>query len=752
MQHCEAISTRDFLPGHDVRAMQDRARDIEFYLANGLRMGSASLLAGLDPCDLAHHLGGLGYQVITAGPATHEITAAVARALTGLRPLQYGPSTVVVVTVDKGHGVPKRIAGQQVAQTPRVHKVPLRNPWADNAEFAALERWLSGYRPQELFTSGAPSPTVRRGLAPAATRRVELHAPRGCIAAASAVADQVAGADFGAAITTTLRELNTVYGLRVFSPDELASNRIELGATDSGWTIEVLNEELCHAWAQGYQATGRRGVVVGYEAFAPITASLLAQQLLAHRLAAAAGRPPGPSLVYLLTSLGWHNTITHANPGLIDIAVGSADPSVRVVRSWMCRYRRRAVGRVAVTAVVARVSSRAAMSPWTCNVGAESLFIRFDEIWPASCREGGRIGSIFDNNLPLPTAGITCLPEHVLAQLEIVDICGAYGDPAIAGELLDICHHIHTTNPGTAIRIYTNGGLRTPNWWARLAEIPGITTIFAIDGLATNGVYRRKVDIDKVLANAAAFIDAGGRAQWDYIAFAHNEHKSNPPAPLNSDSPSSASRRPPASCGPCMNPPPNCVPVTASTPPRSTTAPARPSGNCGHRPTNRSSTRSCSGRAVSRSALSTSTSSSTPAPSSARPWIRAPSSSRRPDMCTRAAGSTSKRPCPSCIVNKPPPTHRSTTCSPPPAEPPPSTPPATRSMKSSPANSSRPWNAAGAPTPSRAGNSRCARGSAEKGAAPTDVSSTARTSSPDHDRTQQTQPHRTARARSENPT
>lgn len=104
----------------------------------------------------------------------------------------------------------------------------------------------------------------------------------------------------------------------------------------------------------------------------------------------------------------------------------------------------------------------------------------------------------------------TCVPEHVLAQLEIVDICGAYGDPAIAGELLDICHHIHATNPATAIRIYSNGGLRTPTWWARLA---------------TNGVYRRKVDIDKVLANAVAFIDAGGRAQWDYIAFAHNEHE-----------------------------------------------------------------------------------------------------------------------------------------------------------------------------------------------------------------------------------
>lgn len=305
-------------------------RVLPVILANGLRMGSASLLAGLDPSDLAHHLGGLGYQVTTAGPDTHEITAAIAGALTRLRPLQYGPSTVVVVTVDKGHGVPKVIAGQQLVHTPRVHKVPLRNPREDSAEFAALENWLSGYRPGELFTDGAPTGTVRRVLAPGANSRVELSAPRGCVATARAVADQVAGLDFGAAIARTLRQLNTVYGLRVFSPDELASNRIELGAADSGWTIEVLNEELCHAWAQGYQATGGRGVVVSYEAFAPITASLLAQQLLAHRLAAAAGRAPTPSLVYLLTSLGWHNTITHANPGLIDIAIAAADPSVHI--------------------------------------------------------------------------------------------------------------------------------------------------------------------------------------------------------------------------------------------------------------------------------------------------------------------------------------------------------------------------------------------------------------------------------------
>lgn len=76
-----------------------------------------------------------------------------------------------------------------------------------------------------------------------------------------------------------LGDLHDAYGLRVFSPDELASNRIRLGERGDSpeWVVEVLNEELCHLWAQGYQETGRRALVATYEAFAPIVASLLAQ-------------------------------------------------------------------------------------------------------------------------------------------------------------------------------------------------------------------------------------------------------------------------------------------------------------------------------------------------------------------------------------------------------------------------------------------------------------------------------------------
>jgi acyl carrier protein len=49
--------------------------------------------------------------------------------------------------------------------------------------------------------------------------------------------------------------------------------------------------------------------------------------------------------------------------------------------------------------------------------------------------------------------------------------------------------------------------------------------IFAIDGLReTNGIYRPGVDFDMVMANAEAFISAGGEARWDFLAFKHNQH------------------------------------------------------------------------------------------------------------------------------------------------------------------------------------------------------------------------------------
>lgn len=45
---------------------------------------------------------------------------------------------------------------------------------------------------------------------------------------------------------------------------------------------------------------------------------------------------------------------------------------------------------------------------WRCDVGVTTLFIRFDEIWRASCRVGGVLGTIYDEQLRLPLDPVTC--------------------------------------------------------------------------------------------------------------------------------------------------------------------------------------------------------------------------------------------------------------------------------------------------------------------------------------------------------
>jgi MoaA/NifB/PqqE/SkfB family radical SAM enzyme len=119
-------------------------------------------------------------------------------------------------------------------------------------------------------------------------------------------------------------------------------------------------------------------------------------------------------------------------------------------------------------------------------------------------------------------------PDELVKRLRQIFFCGSYGDPIAHHEFLDILKDFRKKSPTVWLYIHTNGGIRGTDWWTELAEIlNGHGKIdFGIDGLAdTNHLYRRNVDFDRVMANTQAFIRAGGKAQWNYIVFEHNEHQ-----------------------------------------------------------------------------------------------------------------------------------------------------------------------------------------------------------------------------------
>jgi MoaA/NifB/PqqE/SkfB family radical SAM enzyme len=107
-------------------------------------------------------------------------------------------------------------------------------------------------------------------------------------------------------------------------------------------------------------------------------------------------------------------------------------------------------------------------------------------------------------------------------------MCGNYGDPIAAKDTLEIFQYFRNHNPKMTLSLHTNGSAKSAEWWTQLANALGPKgyVVFSVDGLEdTNHLYRQNTVFNKIMTNAQAFIDAGGRARWDYIVFAHNEHQ-----------------------------------------------------------------------------------------------------------------------------------------------------------------------------------------------------------------------------------
>jgi xylulose-5-phosphate/fructose-6-phosphate phosphoketolase len=331
---CETgVTAAAWLGVRALRGSGQHGHVLPVVLANGLRMGGPSVLASLGRDGQEAYFGGLGYRpVFCDGSDIAAVRDVLAAALRDARPPGELGGTVLVLTLPKGATGPGAVGTTPILHTPRVHKTPLRDPARMPEELATLRAWLASYRPSELLTAdGKPTPLVAAAL-PAATcagASPHLSPPEPNAVATARCARGVA---IGTALGHVLERAAAAGGLRVFSPDELASNRVVFaGYRTPPWVTEVLSEELGHCWLQGHVEAGGRGVFISYEAFAGINASLADQYLKHLALTRAAGRPAAPSLNYVLTSLGWNNTYSHQNPGFATGILSREDPAVRVL-------------------------------------------------------------------------------------------------------------------------------------------------------------------------------------------------------------------------------------------------------------------------------------------------------------------------------------------------------------------------------------------------------------------------------------
>jgi xylulose-5-phosphate/fructose-6-phosphate phosphoketolase len=351
---------------------------------NGYKIANPTLLARIEPEELAQFLRGNGYHpyfvegddpqpmhrrmAATLDEVVGEIGRIQAQArANGFQGRPRWP--MIVLRTPKGWTGPKLVDGLAMEGTFRAHQVPLAEVRTNPQHLRLLEDWMRSYRPEELFDNRGKLRRELGELAPRGERRMGAnpHANGGLLLRdlrmpafrEYAVAVESPGAGdaedtrvLGKFLRDVIRLNQTQRNFRLFGPDETMSNRLDavFEVTERQWSaqtlagdvhlaaqgsvVEVLSEHLCQGWLEGYLLTGRHGLFNSYEAFIHIVDSMFNQHAKWLKVTRQIPwRRPIASLNYLLSSHVWrqdHNGFTHQDPGFIDHVVNKKADVIRV--------------------------------------------------------------------------------------------------------------------------------------------------------------------------------------------------------------------------------------------------------------------------------------------------------------------------------------------------------------------------------------------------------------------------------------
>lgn len=117
--------------------------------------------------------------------------------------------------------------------------------------------------------------------------------------------------------------------------------------------------------------------------------------------------------------------------------------------------------------------------------------------------------------------------EAAKMDIHSIQFCGEFGDPMMHPDVEQFVEA--ALRHSEKVQINTNGGLRSPDWYQRMAEkYPQVLSIkWGIDGTDadTNSKYREGVDWHRAMANMRSWFSAGGAGSWHFIVFDWNWHQ-----------------------------------------------------------------------------------------------------------------------------------------------------------------------------------------------------------------------------------
>lgn len=208
---------------------------------------------------------------------------------------------MLILRTPKGWSGPKQLHGKFIEGSYHSHQVPLPKAKTDEEELGLLQKWLSSYKPEELFTEDGDVIDEVKSVIPIDDKkklgqRVEgynSYAPPKLPDWKSFCAQTGSEASamklIGQFINQTFKDNPST--VRLFSPDELESNKLDavfegtsrnfqwdqFANARGGRVIEVLSEHMCQGFMQGYTLTGRTGIFPSYESFLGIIHTMMVQ-------------------------------------------------------------------------------------------------------------------------------------------------------------------------------------------------------------------------------------------------------------------------------------------------------------------------------------------------------------------------------------------------------------------------------------------------------------------------------------------
>ena len=249
---------------------------------NGFKISERTIYGCMDNKELTCLFTGYGYQprfVEDLDDIDADMSASVEWALREIKKIQHAARSghpifkpqwpVLILRTPKGWGGPKIVHGDFVEGSYRSHQVPLPAAKTEKGELEQLQKWLESYKISELIdATGDITPTVDSIIPVKDTRKlgqnvhangaheplelpdwtnysVEKFSQQSCLKTAGEYLDQVL--------------LSNPKSMRIFSPDELVSNKLDAVFRHTGrnfqWdqyskdkggrVIEILSEHTC---------------------------------------------------------------------------------------------------------------------------------------------------------------------------------------------------------------------------------------------------------------------------------------------------------------------------------------------------------------------------------------------------------------------------------------------------------------------------------------------------------------------------